>query len=261
MARYWLLLIACALGCSAASRRDRGPGSADGSTLRPATLEYAGRHEGDHPTWRYRQTVTISMAEREGRPVWRRAQAFRDDDKVASTIEADRQTLQPVRSELMWNGVSVRLDYAPGRLSGVIEEKNVPRAVDHRHPEQVVLSDLLDLQIAALPLEKKYQTKISLLDFWLLDQPPRVQTRLFVIRVEREDLVRVPAGEIPVYVVAIEPTDGDDRLKATYHVLKTRPHYPVRMEYIVNPATVGEEKRSVGIDELVSLSVQRIVAQ
>jgi hypothetical protein len=261
MPRCWLLLIACVLGCSAAPGRDRGAGPADGGTLRPATLVYAGRHEGDHPTWRYRQTVTISIAERDGRPVWRRAQAYRDDDKVATMIEADRQTLRPVHSMLLWNGATVQLDYAPGRMSGAITENGVPRAVDQRHPEPVVLSDLLDLQIAAMPLAKKYQTKISLLDFWLLDQPPRLQTRLFVVRVEREDLVRVPAGEIPVYVVAIEPTDGDDRLKATYHVLKTSPHYPVRMEYIVNPATVGEEKRSVGIDELVSLSVQRLVAQ
>jgi hypothetical protein len=256
MSRCCLLLIACVLGCSAAPRRDRSPDAADGSTLRPAMLQYAGRHEGDHPPWHYHQTVTIRMTERDGRPVWRRTQAFRDDDKVSTTIEADRETLHPVRSELLWNGIAVRLDYAPGRMSGVIEEKGAQRAVEHRIPQPVVLSDLLDLQIAAMPLANGYQTRISLLDFWLLAEPPRLQTRAFVVRVDREDLITTPGGELPVYVVAIEPTDGDDRLKATYHVLTTRPHYAVRMEYIVNPATVGEEKRSVGIDELVSLSVQ-----
>lgn len=260
MHRRWTILpLATVLGCSAASKLDiSSPSLApDGSSLRPATLVYAGRHEGDHPTWRYRQTVTISPAERSGRPVWRRTSRYRDDDKVATAIDADRQTLQPVHSDLLWNGATVRLDYGPGQMTGAIEQNGASRAVDRRFPEPIVLSDLLDLEVAALPLAVGYRARLSLLDVWLLDDPARFVTRTFMIRVDHEDIVNVPAGAVPVLVVAIEPTDGDDRLKAVFHVLKTRPHYPVRMEYVVNPTTAGNEKRSVGVDELISLSVQR----
>src|SRR5215208_1471854 len=109
MLRSWTISsIALLLGCSAASRHDLGSPALgpDGSSLRPATLVYSGRHQGDHPTWRYRQTVTISMTERDGRPVWRRDARYRDDTQVATTIDADRKTLQPVHSDLLWNGAT-----------------------------------------------------------------------------------------------------------------------------------------------------------
>jgi hypothetical protein len=224
----------------------------NGDALRAATLVYQGRHQGDHPTWSYRHSVTIDAADRAGRQVWRRTSRYVDDTKVAGAIDLDRRTLEPIHSELLWNGATVRLDYAAGQTTGVIEQNGAQRAVSYRHNDPVVLADALDLFVAALPLAPGYRSRVVLLDFWLLTEPTHYQTRAFEIRVDREDLVTVPAGPQRALVVTIEPTDGDERLKAVYHVATTAPHYAIRMEYVVNPRTVGDEKRSVGVDELVS---------
>lgn len=251
-----LLVVAVAPGCTRATPSSAKAAPApDGSSLRPATLVYAGLHQGDHPPWKYRQTVTLVEATRAGQPVWRRTSTFGDDQRVSSAVEVDRRTLQAVRSDLLWNGATVRLTYSPGRTTGVIEQDGAARNVAYRHQEPIVVAETLDLYVAALPLAPGFETRVSLLDTWLLDQPPRYVTRPFTIRVKAEEVVTVPAGALPVFVVAIDPTDGDERQRSTYHVLRSRPHYAVRMEYVVNPATVGEEKRSVGVDELVALSL------
>jgi hypothetical protein len=261
MPRWLCPLIASALGCGAAPAvvpaAELGARGAalDGGALRPATLVYDGHHHGDHPTWAYRQTITIAATERAGRPVWRRTARY-SDDAMAMTLELDRQTLQPVHSELSWNGARVSLDYAAGRITGVVEQNGGSRPVAYRHDQPIVLSDMIDLAVAALPLAPGYRSRISVLDLWLLDTPARFETRTFTVRVDKEDVVTVPVGALPVLVVAVEPMDGDARLSSVYHVMKTAPHYAVRMETIVNPTTVGNEKRSVSLDELVSVTYQ-----
>ncbi|HTE49448.1 MAG TPA: hypothetical protein VK698_01160 [Kofleriaceae bacterium] len=255
-----VLALVLGLGCArhppASSAPAAGASAPDGSSLRAATLEYSGTHRGDHPDWRYQQTVTIAAAERAGRPVWRRTSTFGADAPMSTVLEIDRATMAAVHSDLTWNGSTVRLDFRPGRTSGLVEHEGARRQVAYRHTEPVVLSDALDLYVAALPLAPGYESRLSLLDFWLLDDHPRYQTRPFTVRVVEETTVTVPAGSLPVFTVAIDPADGDDRLRSTYHVLRTRPHYAVRMEYVVNPATIGEEKRSVGVDELVRFTIQ-----
>jgi hypothetical protein len=246
--------LAITVGCSGATPAvSRAP---DGGELRPATLVYAGVHEGDHPAWRYRQTVTIAAAERAGRPVWRRT-ARSDDGLVVTTLELDRQTLAPVHTELTWKDATMQLDHAPGRTTGVVERNGARRDVAHRHAEPVVLHDALDLWLAAQPLTVDRVERISVLEFWLIHEPGRYAVRPFTVRVLREEVVRVPAGEIATLVVALEPNDGDERLRSTYHLLKAPPHYAVRAEYIVNPVTQGNEKRSVGTEELVSIDPER----
>jgi hypothetical protein len=134
-----LAALACSNGPSSSgllSTASPRTATIDGSVLMPATLIYSGRHEGDHPTWAYRESVIIEAADR-------------------------------------------------------------------------------------------------------------------VIRVEGEEQVTVPAGTQPALLVAIEPTDGDQRLAARYHVSPTTPHYALRMVYVVNPVSLGDEKRSTGTDELV----------
>lgn len=257
---HWIVVpIVAALGCAAkpaVSKLEDRPAAAgpDGDTLQAATLVYQGRHQGDHPTWSYRHAVTIDAADRAGRQVWRRSSRYIDDTKVAGAIELDRRTLEPIHSELLWNGATVRLDYSAGQTAGVIEQNGAQRSVSYRHKDPVVLADALDLFVAALPLVPGYTSRVALLDFWFLTEPTHYQTRVFEIRVDREDLVTVPAGPQQAFVVTIEPTDGDERLKSVYHVAKTAPHYAIRMEYVVNPRTVGDEKRSVGVDELVSVT-------
>jgi hypothetical protein len=228
----------------------------DGAVLVPATLVYAGRHEGDHPTWAYRESVIVEPAERAGRPIWRRTSRYTDDDSVASAIEVDVHSLAVVHAELSWNGIVQRIDFTAERMTGTIVERGVERAVDQRY-RPGILADVLDLYVAALPLMAGYSTEIDLFDFWLLTEPTHVQTRRFVIRAQREEPVTVPAGTRRALLVTIEPTDGDQRLAARYHVTPSTPHWPLRMVYVVNPVSIGDEKRSVGTDELIRATTQR----
>lgn len=225
----------------------------DGASLYPTVLVYDGHHTGDHPTWSYRSTMSLIAAERDGRAIWRRTVTYGDDGPMRTSLDVDRATLAPVQSQLEWNGATVSLEYAPGTVTGVIIEDGALRTVSRSHQEPVVLYDALDLYVAALPLRPGFETRVSILEFWLLGNPERYVTRELVLRVTGESEVVVPAGTLPVYVVALVPTDGDERLRTTYHVLVTAPHFVARAEYVVNPATVGEEKRSTGVEELVAL--------
>jgi hypothetical protein len=253
----WPLLaaLACSNGPSSSgllSTASPRTATIDGSVLMPATLIYSGRHEGDHPTWAYRESVIIEAADRAGRPVWRRTSRYAHDDSMSSEIELDRRSLAPVHTELSWNGIVQRVDFVAGQMTGTIEERGAVRAIRHEY-RAAILADALDLYIAALPLAPGYRSEVELFDFWLLTQPTHVQTRRFVIRVEGEEQVTVPAGTQPALLVAIEPTDGDQRLAARYHVSPTTPHYALRMVYVVNPVSLGDEKRSTGTDELVKV--------
>jgi hypothetical protein len=221
-----------------------------GDVLRPATLVYAGRHEGDHPTWAYRESVNIEAASRAGRAVWRRTSRYVDDDSTSSVIDLDHQSLAPVHAELWWNGITQRVDFGADDLTGTIDDHGTERAIAQRY-QPGMLADALDLYVAALPLAPGYRGEVDLFDFWLLTEPTHVQTRRFVVRVEREESIAVPAGTRPSLLVVVEPTDGDQRLAARYHVAPALPHYAIRMTYVVNPVTVGDEKRSIGTDELV----------
>jgi hypothetical protein len=247
---HWSLALLAMLGCAAPSPPPGRVPGANGATLRPATLEYAGRHEGEHPTWRYRESVTIAAASRGGRAVWRRAVQYADDDAVASTIELDAESLAPVHLELTWNGIHQRADFAGGAMTGAIVERGVERPIRAAYG-RAILADALDVYLAALPLAPGYRGEVELFDFWLISEPTHVQTRRFVVRVERAEPVAVPAGTLPALLVAIEPTDGDQRLAGRFHVAASAPHYAIRMQYVVNPVSVGDEKRSIGTDELV----------
>jgi hypothetical protein len=248
------MVLACGTRPSPSARSPKATQHASGAMLHPATLLYVGCHEGDHPTWAYRESVTIEAASRAGSPVWRRTSRYADDDSVASVIEIDRQSLAPVHAELLWNGIVQRVDFADGQITGTIDDHGAKRSVAQRF-QPGILADALDLYLAALPLAPGYRGEIDLFDFWLLTEPTHVQTRRFVVRVERVEQVRVPSGSRPSLVVAVEPTDGDQRLAARYHVIPTPPHYAIRKTYVVNPVSIGDEKRSIGTDELVRADI------
>jgi hypothetical protein len=256
------LVVLAAVGCTAPSLTPGPPGPAgratggDGATLRPATLEYAGRHEGEHPTWRYRESVTVEAGSRGGRAVWRRTARYVDDDSVTSAIELDAESLAPVHLDLMWNGIQQRAEFAGGEMTGAIVERGVERPIRAAYG-RAILVDALDVYLAALPLAPGYRGEVELFDFWLISEPTHVQTRRFVVRVERAEPVSVPAGTLPALLVAIEPTDGDQRNAGRFHVAASAPHYAIRMQYVVNPVTVGDEKRSIGTDELVRATIAR----
>lgn len=250
-------LVIAALACSAPPASSRALPSSrhavDGGSLRPARLVYAGRHEGDHPTWSYRDTVTIERAERGGRPVWRRTSRHAEGS-IGSVIDLDRQSLAPVHAELSWSGLAQRVEFGAGELTGAVVEGGAELAVrtPYRPGAHV---DALDMYVAALPLAPGFRAEVDLLDVGLLNEGTQPQTRRFVIRVERQESVTVPAGTRSALVVAIEPTDGNQRLAARYHVATAPPHHALRMQYVVNPATAGQIKRSTGTDELVSIEV------
>lgn len=105
----------------------------------------------------------------------------------------------------------------------------------------------LDRLVLTVPLEVGYKGDIEL-------PAGAGKLRPFALEVQREERVRVPAGEFDALRVVITPRDGDQRFSATYHVQSAAPRIVLRKEYVVNPARAGDPSWSLGIEELDSVA-------
>jgi hypothetical protein len=238
-----------------------GPGPFDTSALRPLSLRYRGAHRGDHQPWIYEAQVSIEPATHAGEPAWRATYRIEHispandlPPQFESTTLVHRDTLVLLEGEDSYGGSfgnsRTRLSRRGKRLLVERDEggKKTARHIDA--PRALVRE--LDLFVVALPLRVGYRTDFERLD----DLDNRV--RAFTLTVERQERVRVPAGEFDAWRIGISPRDGNQRLATTYQVRTSAPRVVLRKEYVVNPETKGQMKRSVGTEELASIEGPRI---
>ena len=233
-----------------------GPERFDTTSLRPLSLRYRGAHRGDHRPWIYQAHMTIERATHAGQPAWRAiyrvehiSPAFDSPPQFESMTVVHRDTLALLEGEDVYGGSfgnsRTRLSLHGERLLVELDEAG-KKTVRHLDAPGFLVREL-DLFVLALPLRVGYRTDFERLD----DHDNRV--RPFTLTVERQERVRVPAGEFDAWRVAITPRDGNQRLATTYHVRRSAPRVVLRKEYVVNPETKGTMKRSIGTEELASI--------
>jgi hypothetical protein len=154
-----------------------------------------------------------------------------------------------VVSQDVFGATRTRLSYEQGRVTGEIEDGDRTVAVDIPTTGNIIrcMWTVLDLFLMGLPPHVGHKV-----DFHIVDTSA-VRLRPFSLTVEGQEHLRVPAGEYDVMRIALQPPDDDRTLTSTYHVRTAQPRVVVRKEYVVNPETVAERKRSVGIEELASV--------
>ena len=244
-----LIVIAC-------QRPLAAPPPMNASAVGPIKLRYHGEHRGDHPSWIYTAHVSVEADAYQGRPAWRRSYRFEDvgkdgGNKIEGTILVDRETLAPLESQDTFGGQRSHLVFRPDRVEGTDYGAGQTTAVS-LHVQGFVVTDVwkaLDLFVLGLPLRAGYRARVQVL--YDNDKP----LRPFAVSVERTERVRVPAGEFTAFRVLLEPLDGDERQRAIYHVRSDGPPLVVRKEYVVNPTTVGQLKRSTGVEELEAIEI------
>ena len=252
-----LLPLLLALGCQRqVAQERRAPGPIDTGSLRPLTLQYRGAHRGEHRPWFYTAHMRIQPETYAGQPAWRnrfRIQHIGPDlgppPEFESTTVLHRDTLALLEAEDVYGGSfgasRTRMVSRNGRLVGQVEEGERRTPIDIDAPGFVVRD--LDLLLMSLPLRVGYRSS-----FAFLDDGER-KLRRFSIAALRRGRVRVPAGEFDALHVAVTPLDGNQRMATTCEVRVQEPRIVLRKQYVVNPATVGPIKRSVGTEELVSI--------
>lgn len=257
VALWPLILLA---GCQAHPPRGATPpGALDPGVVRPLTLRYRAVHRGDHRPWRYIAHVQIRRDTLGGAPVWRETYRIEDLDtsgqpaRWQSTTIVHAGTLALLAGEDVSGGSfgdsRTRVAVEGKRLVGESEAQGVkkPLAFELRG---FVVKDF-DLLALSLPLRPGHTMRFAAVN------ESSDGLRPFAIAVEREERIRVPAGEFDAWRIAVTPLDGDRRLTSTYHVRGAAPRVVLRKEYVVNPETRGKIRRSVGVEELEELSPNR----
>jgi hypothetical protein len=226
----------------------------DGSALSPMSVLYRGAHRGDHTSWEYVAYISIAREAHAGQPAWResyRLQGLPPGPSliIEGTTVVDSGSLAAVVSQDVFGATRTRLSYEQGRVTGEIEDGDGTVAVDIPTTGNVIrcMWTVLDLFLMGLPPHVGHKV-----DFHIVDTSA-VRLRPFSLTVEGQEHLRVPAGEYDVMRIALQPPDDDRTLTSTYHVRTAQPRVVVRKEYVVNPETVAERKRSVGIEELASV--------
>jgi hypothetical protein len=225
--------------------------------VQPMKLRYHGEHRGDHPSWIYTAHVSVAAELYSGRPAWRRTYRFETIDPPAGgpeitiegTIVLDRETLAPLEAQSTFGTQHSQLIFRSDRVEGTETTANGAPSHTTLPVQGFVVTDVwmgLDLYVLGLPVEEGFQRRVSILD----DNKP---LRPFHLSVEGLERVHVPAGEFDAFRIAVDPLDGDQRMRSIYHVRVDLPRVVLRKEYVVNPETRGAMKRSTGVEELEAI--------
>jgi hypothetical protein len=248
--------LACAHPAPSNEAASRPVAAAAGSAIQPMKLRYHGEHRGDHPSWIYTAHVSVESESHHGRPAWRRSYRFNTvnppaggpDILIEGTTVLDRETMAPLEARSSFGKTRSELSFRSDRVEGtdLTEDGKVSHTTVPVHG--FVVTDVwagLDLYLLELPLKGDFQRRVDVLDGDKL--------RPFNLLMERIEQIHVPAGDFEAFRIRVEPLDGDERMRSTYHVRTSAPRVVVRKEYVVNPRTEGAMKQSTGIEELEAI--------
>jgi hypothetical protein len=232
------------------------PPRGQAEAVRPMELRYHGEHTGDHRPWIYTAHVSVEPAVYEGRPAWRRSYRLENaGTKVEGTIVVDRDTPASLESQSTFGDERSRTTFRHNQVETTVVGADGKARIETIAVRGFFVTDMwsgFDLYVISLPLRPGYRTRVNILGGDRL--------RPFTISVERVERVRVPAGEFDAFRVFVDPLDGDDRLRSIYHVRSDGSPVVVRKQYVVNPKTEGEVKRSTGVEELEAIERGSAVA-
>jgi dipeptidyl aminopeptidase/acylaminoacyl peptidase len=207
--------------------------TADGSVIRPGTMQYTTKLQVMGQELAIDVTRTIEAGTVDGRDVWRVIDvSVLPMGTITDTLELDKATLVPVRRSAGGLG-SIKLTYREKTITGEIgfQGQSMPVNVELEAPVFAGGSGL-ELSLAGLPLAEGYETTLRTFN------PETQKVRAFSLSVTGGAVAASAAGTYDALVVELKPLDGDEAGTSTFRVMKEAPHYVVLSEFRL-PATMG----------------------
>jgi hypothetical protein len=225
------------------------------------TLVYRGVHEGDHPPVRYEATATVSAGRRDEANVriyessWLVDGMAKPNYFIEASVAVDdlRPVTQHLRVVPPFPAFADELRF--GREDASARFTTGERSASGVLSEQVAGGVYtLDLLLASRKLGPDFRERLV-----LADRPAsrdRLVRREFLIRVAGREDVTVVGKPTPCWIVEIEPQDGEQRFRSTWHIPVEGPPFAVKKRYVFNPVTDTWGRQSSGTEELISVKTQ-----
>ena len=207
---------------------------ADGSAIRPATMQYTATVNMQGRSIDLDVTRTIEEATHEGQAVWRVVDESQSPMGASvDTFAVDRAALTPVRRSAGGQG-SMTLRYTDdaitGQMSGMGQTLDIDRSLD-----APVLGDGagLELALAGLDLSAGYTATYRVFN------PQQQAVQPMTLTVAGTETVAVPAGSFDTYVVEIEPVESGQGQPQTLYLAADAPHHVIKSEAKLPPQMGG----------------------
>lgn len=221
--------------------------AADGSAVKPEVCEYAVKMEMAGRVMEMGVKRTIEEAMRETRSCWRVTDVVTTPmGAMTSTFDLDRTNLLPVRYES--SGLAMaKLDFTPTAIAGEMGAGGQTMPVNHKLEAPVFGSDAaFEVALSVLPIAEGYETTFRTFN------ADKQQARPMRLKVGRGESLSVPAGTFETLVVEVEPLDGDETGKTTFHVTRAAPHRVVKSAAKL-PAQMGGGTMTSELKSVASL--------
>ncbi len=221
--------------------------AADGSAVKPGVCEYAVKMEVGGQAMEMGVKRTIEETMRETRSCWRVTDVVTMPmGAMTSTFDLDRANLLPVRYESS-GMATAKLDFTATAVAGEMGAGGQTMPINAKL-EAPVFGDAaaFELVLSALPIAEGYETTLRTFS------AEKQQARPMRLKVGAKASLSVPAGTFETLVVEIEPLDGDETGKTTYHLTREAPHRVVKSASKL-PAQMGGGLMTSELKSLASL--------
>lgn len=207
---------------------------ADGSVIRPVTVEYVTSLSVQGRQLELTTKRTIAEASNNEQTAWRIVDDVTSSMMNASdTLLVDRTTLRPVRRHASGQG-TVELSYSDDAITGQMQAMGQSMDINKSLDAPVFAGGSgLEIAIAGLPLEEGYETTLRNFNY------QQQNVRRVKLSVTGSGTTEVDAGTFETLTVEITALDGNDAGTGTFHVMADAPHHVVKADVNLGAAMGG----------------------
>jgi dipeptidyl aminopeptidase/acylaminoacyl peptidase len=204
-----------------AASAEKALAAIDGSTLKPATLNYDVTMKMRGRSIDLSSTRTVAKVTSGEQPMW----AFVDRTEtpratVVDSLLTDGSTLRPMEHHLS-GPMTLKTTYTDTSATGTLKMRGRSTSIDKTFKQPVLAGGTnVHLALAAMPLEKGFTTTLRSFN----EQRQKVQTLTF--EVTGTETVKAPSGSHDTFVVKMKSADGNTT--GTMHLTKKAPHHIVK---------------------------------
>ena len=206
---------------SASAEAKSGLSRVDGTTIRPASLNYDVTMKAQGRSMDLSSSRTIATTTRDGAKAFTvTTQTTTPRATVTDSLVLDGATLRPHEHHLS-GPLSMSVTYSDTAATGSISMRGQTTDIDHSF-EQPTLAGSANVQmaLASMPMETGTSTSLSVFNA----QRQRVETLTF--EVTGTETVNTKAGTFDTYVLKMTSASGN--ASGTMHVRQTAPHHLVQ---------------------------------
>ena len=228
------LAVAPAASAELLAAAETGPLPAfDAKLLKPATMHYTAVLDMGAQKINLTMDRAITQTKDGGKSFWRVTDTTQTPmGNSTDAFDLDAKTLCPVKRSAEGMG-KITLTYANDAITGEMGGGGQTMKVNTTLKAPVAPDGAaFEVALATLPLAEGYTTTVRF--FEVMSQ----KVRQMKVAVTGKETATVAAGSFETLVVQIDPLDGDESGKATYHLMQKSPHHVVKSQMKL-PAMMG----------------------